>query len=125
MKKTVVMVKEKFSWLTGRFIAHANMVGDLVYTMGVGADDYKGDIKKQTEETLRNLEYILKEAGSSLANVLKVTVFLSDMRNYDSMNDAYLKFFPVDPPARTCVEVKGPGAPRGQLVEIEAVAAKL
>lgn len=125
MKKKAIWVKNKFSWLKGDFISHANTFGDLVYTMGVGADDYAGGIKEQTEETIRNLEYILKEAGSSLGNVLKVTIYLSDMSKYDAMNDVYRKFFPAEPPARTCVEVRGPGAPKGQLIEIEAVAAKL
>lgn len=62
-----------------------------------------GDIRSETRRTLENIKAILESAGSSLKDVVRVGVFLSDMKNFDAMNEVYREYFPVDPPARTTV----------------------
>ena len=77
-------------------------------------------IEAQTRQSLANLQAILEAAGSSLADVVKVTVFLIDMTEFKAMNGIYAQFFPDSPPARSAVQV---GAlPLGARVEIEAIA---
>ena len=79
-----------------------------------------GPIEEQTERSLRNVEAVLAEAGASLADVVKVTVFLDDIDDFAAMNATYEEFFSDEPPARSAVEA---GAiPGGADVEIEAVA---
>lgn len=80
----------------------------------------KGTIEDETELVLNNLKTILEEAGSSLEKVLKVTVFLTDMDEFQRFNAVYKKFFSEEPPARSCVGVKS--LPFGAKVEIEAIA---
>jgi reactive intermediate/imine deaminase len=79
-----------------------------------------GDVGAQTEQTLRNVEAVVKEAGGNLSDVLKCNVYLSDMRYFQAMNDVFARFFPSDPPARTTVEARL--AEPEMLVEIEAIA---
>lgn len=67
-----------------------------------------GDIRSETHRTLANIRAILVAAGSSLRDVVRVGVFLADMKDFDAMNSVYRKFFPVDPPARTTVGVQLP-----------------
>ena len=92
-------------------ISKAIQLGDLVFTSGVTARDPQtgrfigGNIEEQTERVLLNLKAILEAAGSSLEKVVKVTVFLTDVRDFEGMNKVYRKFFPKDPPARSTVEV--------------------
>ena len=62
-------------------------------------------IKAQTERVMKNLEAVLKEAGMSFANVIKTTVFLSDMKTFADMNSVYAEYFPTNPPARSTVQV--------------------
>ena len=64
-----------------------------------------GDITKQTRMSLRNLRDCLKAAGSSLEDVVKVNIYISNSAYFDTVNDEYRKFFPKDPPARTFVTV--------------------
>jgi 2-iminobutanoate/2-iminopropanoate deaminase len=79
-----------------------------------------GDIRAQTQQTLRNVEAVLREAGGSLDDVLKCTVYLVDMTHFDIMNEEFARFFPSDPPARTTVQARL--AEPEMLVEIEAIA---
>lgn len=67
-----------------------------------------GDIKSETRRTLENIRAILEAAGSSLADVVRVGVFLSDMKDFAAMNEIYQEFFPKDPPARTTVGAQLP-----------------
>jgi len=67
-----------------------------------------GDIKLETRRTLQNIRGILDAAGSSLRDVVRVGVFLSDLNDFAAMNDIYKEFFPEDPPARTTVGVQLP-----------------
>ncbi len=79
-----------------------------------------GTIEQETELALSNIRSIINEAGSSLEKVLKVTVFLTDMKEFHKFNSVYKQFFARDPPARSCVEVKC--LPFDAKVEIEAIA---
>ena len=79
-----------------------------------------GGIAEQTERVLKNLAAVLEAAGSSLNQVVKTTVFLSDMKEFAGMNEVYATFFSGPPPARATVAAAG--LPRDALVEIEAVA---
>jgi 2-iminobutanoate/2-iminopropanoate deaminase len=78
-------------------------------------------VSVQTERCLENVEAILDAEGASMADVLKVTVFLDDIDDFDEMNDTYAEFFSESPPARSAVEVGE--VPKGAAVEIEVVAA--
>ena len=80
----------------------------------------EGTIEEETELALTNLKTILEEAGSSPKNVLKVTVFLTDIKEFNRFNEVYRQFFSHEPPARSCVEVKS--LPFGAKMEIEAIA---
>ncbi|MEX0804974.1 MAG: RidA family protein [Candidatus Binatia bacterium] len=98
-----------------------------IYVSGSGPFDpttheITGDtIESQTQQTLKNIESILKAAGASLKDVVKVTVYLRDMRQFDTMDKAYKTFFPEDPPARTTVEVGLHNPQRLIAVDAEAV----
>jgi 2-iminobutanoate/2-iminopropanoate deaminase len=80
------------------------------------------DVAEQTKQALLNLGAVLKSAGVSYANIIKTTVFLTDLSRFADMNAVYATFFPEAPPARSTVEVSG--LPRGAKVEIEAIAIK-
>lgn len=78
------------------------------------------DIKEQTKQSMKNLQNILKEAGSSLDDVVKVTIFITDLSNFTDVNEVYGSFFTGNYPARSCVEVSK--LPKGVGIEIEAIA---
>jgi 2-iminobutanoate/2-iminopropanoate deaminase len=67
-----------------------------------------GDIKTETRRALMNLQAVLESAGSSLQEVVRVGVYLVDLKDFDAMNEVYREFFPTDPPARTTVGVQLP-----------------
>jgi 2-iminobutanoate/2-iminopropanoate deaminase len=79
-----------------------------------------GSIGEQTERVLRNLEAVLKQAGSSMAKVVRCGVFLKDMNDFVAMNEVYGKFFPSNPPARTTIQAAK--LPKDCQVEIDAIA---
>ena len=103
-------------------------VGRLVFTAGqVGIDPARGElvtggIAEQTERVFQNLEAVLEGAGCGFADVVKTTVFLTDMQDFQSMNEVYARRFTGPPPARTTIAAVG--LPKGARVEIEAVAFK-
>jgi len=78
-----------------------------------------GDVKAQTKQVLENLKTILGASGSSLDNVVKTTVYMTDLKQFVSMNETYEKFFGNNPPARATVEVAR--LPKDVAVEIEAI----
>ena len=80
----------------------------------------EGGIKEQTRQSLTNVKAILEEAGLSMTNVVKTTVFMADMNDFADMNAVYAEFFSEPYPARSAVAVKT--LPKGALVEIEVVA---
>lgn len=80
-----------------------------------------GCVSCQTEQVLKNIQALLESQGQSLADVVKTTVFITDMGNFAAVNEVYGKFFSGKAPARSCVEVSA--LPKGVLVEIEAIVA--
>lgn len=80
----------------------------------------EGDVAAQTDRVLKNLSAILNAAGSSLHRVVKVGVFLKSMNDFAAMNEVYGRYFTVDPPARSTVEVSR--LPKDVLVEIDVIA---
>mgnify|MGYP005611192057 FL=1 len=103
-------------------------VNGFVYTSGQlpinpETGEFAGsDIKSQTEQSLKNVKAILEEAGLTMQNVVKATVFLADMADFAAMNEVYSSYFSEPYPARSAVAVKT--LPKAALVEIECVAAK-
>ena len=106
--------------------SQATATDDLVFTAGQIPLTPDGDlldgaaIDVQTQQALENLEAVLEEAGAGMEDVLKVTVFLEDIDDFDAMNDTYAAFFEGEPPARSAVGVDK--LPKGVGVEVEAVA---
>src|SRR5258708_4899549 len=100
--------------------------GELVFASGQIALDpqtgqlCEGDARAQTRQALENLSAVLQQAGTSLAQVAKTTVFLTTMGNFAAMNEVYGEYFSGEPPARSTVAVAE--LPRAALVEIEAIA---
>jgi 2-iminobutanoate/2-iminopropanoate deaminase len=80
------------------------------------------DVKKGTEIALSNIQRALTVLGSSMHKVVKATVYLRDMGDFNTMNDVYKTFFTANPPARTCIAVKD--IPGNSPVEIEVIATK-
>ncbi len=108
--------------------SQAVVAGGFVFTSGqLPVDPATGhhetkDIAKATQLALNNVEAVLKEADVTLKNVIKTTVFLSDMANFAAMNNVYKSYFTQEQPARSCVEVAR--LPLDAMVEIEVVAQK-
>ena len=106
--------------------SQAIQVGNLVYTSGQIPIDpatgnfVDGGIKEQTRQSLLNVKAVLEEAGMTMEQVVKTTVFLADMNDFADMNAVYATFFSEPYPARSAVAVKT--LPKGALVEIEVVA---
>jgi 2-iminobutanoate/2-iminopropanoate deaminase len=106
--------------------SQAIQVGSLVYTSGQIPIDpatgmfVEGGIKEQTRQSLLNVKEILEEAGLTMKDVVKTTVFMADMNDFADMNAVYAEFFSEPYPARSAVAVKT--LPKGALVEIEVVA---
>ncbi|MFG3254735.1 RidA family protein [Streptomyces sp. NPDC048172] len=96
--------------------------GGLVFLSGIGAH-FEGDVRAHTAHVLDELERNLEAVGSSMANVLKVNVYLGDLADYDAMNEVYLGRFGPEPAARTTIAAKG-GIPGDSLVEIDCVAVR-
>ena len=100
--------------------------GNMIFSAGqVALDPEKGvlvgdDVKTQTEQVFRNLQAVLSAAGSDLSKVVKTTVFLTTMDDFNAMNEVYGRQFPNNPPARSTVAVCA--LPKAALVEIEVVA---
>lgn len=98
----------------------------LVYTSGQIALDpatgnlIEGSFEDQVHRVFRNLAAVLKEAGSSFDRVLKATVYLSDMANFQALNGIYAEYFGDHKPARTTIQAAG--LPKGGLVEIDLIA---
>lgn len=106
--------------------SQAIRVGNIIFTSGQIPIDpatgafVEGGIKEQTRQSLLNVKAILNEAGTTMDNVIKTTVFLADMNDFAEMNSVYEEFFKAPYPARSAVAVKT--LPKGALVEIEVIA---
>lgn len=105
---------------------HAIRVGDLLFCAGqIPLDPASGnlvssDIKAQTERVLENVKAILDDQGLKFSNVVKSTVFLTNLADFAGMNEIYAKYFTADFPARSTIQVAA--LPRGANVEIEVIA---
>ncbi|WP_424962172.1 RidA family protein [Ekhidna sp.] len=100
--------------------------GDTLYVSGqIPIDQSTGNliessIEEETEQVMKNLGYILEEAGLTFNSVLKCSIFVSDMGNFSRINEVYGRYFTENPPARETVEVSG--LPKGVNVEISCIA---
>ena len=94
--------------------------GNLVFISGIGAH-FEGDIKAHTKHVLDEMQKNLERAGSSMEKVLKVNVYLNDLKDYAGMNEVFLGRFGAEPGVRTTVAPAG-GIPGGSLVEIDCIA---
>lgn len=108
--------------------SQAIVIDGLVFTAGqVALDPQTGDLvgktaAEQTEQVLKNLTAVLAASGSSLAQVLKTTVYLADMADFAAMNEVYAQHFGGHRPARSTVQAAG--LPKSALVEIDAIATR-
>lgn len=128
INKNAMKIVEHVSFLPiGTYFGYMPRRGNLIYTAGVTANDPEtqkmvapGDIIGQTEQIMKNMQAILEEAGSDLAHIIKTMVFVKDIEDFAKFNEAYKKFFPNNPPARSTMQV---GNFLGDMViEIEAIA---
>ena len=125
--KSVIRTEGAPAPFQGAPYSQAIRVGDLVFVSGQlavrpGGNEMVGDtIAEQTEQVMANLGAILEEAGSGLERLVKTTVFLANLADFQGMNEVYSRHVGDRPPARSTVEVAA--LPSGALVEIEAVGA--
>ena len=126
MSKTVIAVDGAPRPFQGAPYNQAIRTDGLVFCAGqVGLDPdtgdmVEGDVAAQTERALQSLKAVLEGAGSGLNQVVKTTVFMTDLGEFAAMNDVYATYFVSDSPARSTVQVAG--LPAGARVEIEAIA---
>jgi 2-iminobutanoate/2-iminopropanoate deaminase len=98
----------------------------FLFISGQGAIDAQSQeycamgIKDETRLALNNLKAIVEEAGGSMKDIIKTTIFLQDMNDFQECNQVYAEFFPIDPPARSTIQAAA--LPKGFKVEIEAIA---
>lgn len=106
--------------------SQAIKAGSFVFTSGqipivpASGKIEASDITGQTEQVMKNLEAVLKAAGTDFSKVVKTTIFLVDLAHFATVNEIYGKRFPKEPPARSCIQVSK--LPKDSLVEIEMVA---
>jgi len=94
--------------------------GNLIFIAGIGAH-FEGDIKAHTKHVLDEIQKRLESVGSSMEKVLKVNVYLNDLKDYDAMNEMFLGRFGKEPGVRTTIAAAG-GIPGNSLVEIDCIA---
>jgi len=107
--------------------SQAVKAGNFLFLSGQGGIDPKtgkisapGDIEAQTDLAMKNIKAILEAGGTSLANVVRITVFIDEIGKSEGFNNVYKKYFVEDPPARATVEVGH--FPKGMCVEIQVIA---
>lgn len=124
MKKEIISTAKGF--VSRSPLSQAVKVGNMIYISGqIPVDSatmkvVSEDFSVQVRTVLENIKGIVEAAGISLHEVVKTTVFLTDMARFQEMNEIYREYFPVAPPARTCIGVKE--LPRNAQIEIEAIA---
>ena len=120
------VVKTDTTRPTSAPLSPAIVAGDVVFVSGqLGVDPKTGEfagagLEEQANQVLRNLSAVLEAAGSDLNHVVKTTVFLADMNDFNAMNEIYRSYFKEDPPARSTIQVAR--LPRNARIEIEAIA---
>lgn len=106
--------------------SQAIQAGNLLFLSGQIPIDPKtgelteGDIRQQTQQVLENIKGLLESQGLGMGDVIKVTIFLKDMGNFNQVNEVYATYFSSSPPARSTIEVAK--LPRNVEIEIEAIA---
>ena len=125
MKKEIISTKKAPSAI-GPY-SQGMIVGDLVFTSGqIPLNPENGqlvtEISKATVQVMENLSAVLEAAGSSLEKVIKTTIFLQDLNDFEKVNEIYGDYFKDNLPARSCVQVAK--LPKGAIIEIEAIAIK-
>jgi 2-iminobutanoate/2-iminopropanoate deaminase len=123
MKREVISTKEAPAAI-GAY-SQAVKTGEMLYVSGqipltVEGDLLEGDVREQTEQVLENVKAILKAGGSDLSQVVKATIFASDMEDFAQINEVYSSYFTDDQPARAFIEVAR--LPKDVAVEIEVIA---
>ncbi|KPK96379.1 hypothetical protein AMJ80_00340 [bacterium SM23_31] len=100
--------------------------GKLLFTAGQIAIDpgtnevIHGDVRTQTRLVLQNLREVLRAAGTDMSNMVKVTVFMTDLKHFGTVNEVFEEFFPDEPPARSAFQISA--LPKGVDIEIEGIA---
>ena len=108
--------------------SQAVSAGDFVFLSGqipldpATGEMVQGDIAAQARRVMQNLGAVLKAAGLGFENVVKCTIYLTDLADFAVVNETYGRFFPKNPPARACVQVAA--LPKGARIEIDAIAAR-
>jgi 2-iminobutanoate/2-iminopropanoate deaminase len=124
MKKQIIQTEKGF--VSKSPLSQAVKAGNIIFISGQIPVDSKTmqlvseDFASQTRKVLESLKGIIEAAGGNLRQIIKTTVFLTDMSRFQEMNDIYKNYFPEEPPARTCIGVKE--LPRKSQIEIEAIA---
>jgi 2-iminobutanoate/2-iminopropanoate deaminase len=124
MKKSIV-ITDRAPAAIGPY-SQGVILGNFIFTSGqipldpVSGEIVPGGVGAQAEQALENLKAVLNAAGTSLNDVLKTTLFISNMDDFALINEVYAMFFENEPPARSCVEAAR--LPKNVLIEIEAVA---
>lgn len=98
-------------------------IENLIFTSGqlpIENGDLLTEIKEATKASLNNIKSILEEADSSMDKIIKTTIFLKNLNDFESVNEVYASYFDGNPPARSCVQVAK--LPKDALIEIEAIA---
>jgi len=124
MKKQIIQTERGF--VSKSPLSQAVKAGNIIFISGqIPVDSItmqlvSEDFATQTRKVLESLKGIIEAAGGNLRQIVKTTVFLTDMSRFQEMNDIYKDYFPEEPPARTCIGVKE--LPRKSQIEIEAIA---
>jgi 2-iminobutanoate/2-iminopropanoate deaminase len=124
-KNKQIIFTEKAPKAIGPY-SQAVKIGHFIFTSGQIAINpntgslVTGSIEAETEQVMENLKAVLEEGGASLDSIIKTTIFIKDMNQFSLINEVYGKYFPENPPARSCVEVAK--LPKDVNIEIEAVA---
>jgi len=119
-----VIATEKAPGAIGPY-SQAMRIGNMIFTSGQiplnpATGEMVTEIAAATKQSLENVKAILEVEGATMDNVIKTTVFLSDMNNFVAMNEVYATFFENNPPARSAVEVSR--LPKDSIIEIEVIA---
>lgn len=122
-----VVATDKAPQAIGPYSQGIKVTGGLIFVSGQiplvpeTGEIVAGGINEQTTQVLDNLKAIVEAAGSTLANVVKTTVYIKDIGDFAAVNTIYAKYFTENCPARVCVEVSN--LPKGALIEIDVIAA--
>lgn len=124
-EKTIIKT-DKAPAAVGTYSQGVFFNGVYYFSGQIGFDIKTGELaatfEEQLENILKNIDGLLESEGLTRNNIVKTTVFLTDLKEFSKINDAYIKFFQAPYPARSCVQVSA--LPRGAVVEIEVIAAK-